>query len=99
MIISVLALAIALAAGTVLSFLFFSVIIYAIDVHGVQWQFCPEAYKLTAVLYTVVVAVAFILNAGRLMLDKIGTLLKSTISGRKNRKRSVRSYADLHPTT
>ena len=41
-IISVLALAIALAAGTVLSFLFFSVIIYAIDVHGVQWQFCPE---------------------------------------------------------
>ena len=51
-IISVLALAIALAAGTVLSFLFFSVIIYAIDVHGVQWQFCPEAYKLTAVLYT-----------------------------------------------
>ena len=44
-IISVLALAIALAAGTVLSFLFFSVIIYAIDVHGVQWQFCPEAYK------------------------------------------------------
>ena len=32
-IISVLALAIALAAGTVLSFLFFSVIIYAIDVY------------------------------------------------------------------
>lgn len=85
-IISVLALAIALAAGTVLSFLFFSVIIYAIDVHGVQWQFCPEAYKLTAVLYTVVVAVAFILNAGRLMLDKIGTLLKAQYRAEKTGK-------------
>lgn len=58
----------------------------------------PEAYKLTAVLYTVVVAVAFILNAGRLMLDKIGTLLKHNI-GQKKQERSVRSYADLHPTT
>ncbi len=81
--ISVLALAIALVAGTVLSFLFFAVIIYAIDVHGVQWQFCPEAYKLTAVLYTVVVAVAFILNAGRLMLDKIGTLMKAQYRAEK----------------
>ena len=81
--ISVLALAIALVAGTVLSFLFFAVIIYAIDVHGVQWQFCPEAYKLTAVLYTVVVAVSFILNAGRLMLDKIGTLMKAQYRAEK----------------
>ena len=89
-IISVLALAIALAAGTVLSFLFFSVIIYAIDVHGVQWQFCPEAYKLTAVLYTVVVAVAFILNAGRLMLDKIGTLLKAQYRAEKTGNRKDR---------
>ena len=81
--ISVLALAIALVAGTVLSFLFFAVIIYAIDVHGVQWQFCPEAYKLTTVLYTVVVAVSFILNAGRLMLDKIGTLMKAQYRAEK----------------
>ncbi len=81
--ISVLALAIALVSGTVLSFLFFAVIIYAIDVHGVQWQFCPEAYKLTAVLYTVVVAVSFILNAGRLMLDKIGTLMKAQYRAEK----------------
>ena len=81
--ISVLALAIALVAGTVLSFLFFAVIIYAIDVHRVQWQFCPEAYKLTAVLYTVVVAVSFILNAGRLMLDKIGTLMKAQYRAEK----------------
>ena len=81
--ISVLALAIALVAGTVLSFLFFAVIIYVIDVHGVQWQFCPEAYKLTTVLYTVVVAVAFILNAGRLMLDKIGTLMKAQYRAEK----------------
>ncbi len=81
--ISVLALAIALVAGTVLSFLFFAVIIYAIDVHGVQWQFCPEAYKLTTVLYTVVVAVSFILNAGRFMLDKIGTLMKAQYRAEK----------------
>ena len=81
--ISVLALAIALVAGTVLSFLFFAVIIYVIDVHGVQWQFCPEAYKLTIVLYTVVVAVSFILNAGRLMLDKIGTLMKAQYRAEK----------------
>mgnify|MGYP001077827210 CR=1 FL=1 len=81
--ISVLALAIALVAGTVLSFLFFAVIIYVIDVHGVQWQFCPEAYKLTTVLYTVVVAVSFILNAGRLMLDKIGTLMKAQYRAEK----------------
>ena len=51
-----------------------------------QWQFCPEAYKITAILYTVVVAVAFILNAGRLMLDKIGTLLKAQYRVEKNRK-------------
>ena len=81
--ISVLALAIALVAGTVLSFLFFAVIIYAIDVHGVQWQFCPEAYKLTTVLYTVVMAVSFILNAGRLMRDKIGTLMKAQYRAEK----------------
>ncbi len=47
---------------------------------------CPEAYKLTAVLYTVVVAVAFILNAGRLMLDKIGTLLKAQYRAEKTGK-------------
>ena len=58
----------------------------------------PGSYKLTAVLYTVVVAVAFILNAGRLMLDKIGTLLKAQYRAEKQ-ERSVRSYADLHPTT
>ncbi len=76
-IIAVLALAIALVAGTVLSFLFFAVIIYVIDVQEVQWQFCPEAYRLTAILYTEVVTTAFILNAGKFMLDKIGTLLKA----------------------
>lgn len=100
--ISVLALAIALVAGTVLSFLFFAVIIYAIDVHGVQWQFCPEAYKLTAVLYTVVVAVSFILNAGRLMLDKIGTLMKAQYRAEKIGKigtilcRLVPNYMTFH---
>ncbi len=101
-IISVLALAIALVAGTVLSFLFFAVIIYAIDVHGVQWQFCPEAYKLTTVLYTVVVAVSFILNAGRLMLDKIGTLMKAQYRAEKIGKigtilcRLVPNYMTFH---
>ena len=100
--ISVRALAIALVAGTVLSFLFFAVIIYAIDVHGVQWQFCPEAYKLTAVLYTVVVAVSFILNAGRLMLDKIGTLMKAQYRAEKIGKigtilcRLVPNYMTFH---
>ena len=100
--ISVLALAIALVAGTVLSFLFFAVIIYAIDVHGVQWQFCPEAYKLTTVLYTVVVAVSFILNAGRLMLDKIGTLMKAQYRAEKIGKigtilcRLVPNYMTFH---
>lgn len=75
--ISVLALAIALVAGTVLSVLFFAVIIYVIGVQKVQWQFCLEAYRTTAILYTMVVAVAFILNAGKLVLDRIGNLLKA----------------------
>ena len=81
--ISVLAFVIALAAGTVLSFLFFAVIIYIIDVQKVQWQFCLEAYKITAILYIVVVTVAFTLNAGRLMPEKIGTLLKAQYRAEK----------------
>lgn len=80
---SVLALAAALAAGTILSFLFFAVIIYGIGIKGVQWQFCPEAYKLTVILYTVVMAMAFALNAGKFMWDKIGTLLKAQYRSEK----------------
>lgn len=58
----------------------------------------PEAYKLTAVLYTVVVAVAFILNAGRLMLDKIGTLLKAQYraENRKDRYVLMQTCTQLH---
>ena len=43
-------------------------------------------FSFTAVLYAVVVAVAFILNAGRLMLDKIGTLLKAQYRAEKTGK-------------
>lgn len=42
-----------------------------------QWQFRLEAYKITTILYIIVVAVVFVMNAGKLMLDKIGTLLKA----------------------
>lgn len=86
LVISVLALAIALAAGTILSLIFFAIIIYGIEIQGVQWQFCLEAYKITTILYTVVVAVAFVLNAGKLMLDKIGTLLKAQFRADKRGK-------------
>lgn len=82
-VISVLALAAALAAGTVLSFLFFAVIVYGIDIKGVQWQFCLEAYKITVILYTAVMAVAFALNGVKLMRDKIGTLLKAQYRSEK----------------
>ncbi len=85
-IISVLVLAIALAAGTVLSLFFFVIIIYGIDVQGVQWQFCLEAYQITTILYAIVVAVAFVMNAGKLMLDKIGTLLKAQYRAEKRGK-------------
>lgn len=85
-VISVLALAAALMAGTMLSFLFFAVIIYGIGIQGVQWQFCPEAYKITVILYTAVMCVAFALNVGKLMWDKIGTLLKAQYRSEKGGK-------------
>ncbi len=45
----------------------------------------PEAYKHSSSIYSSV-AVAFILNAGRLMLDKIGTLLKAQYRAEKTGK-------------
>lgn len=61
--IAVLALVSALAAGTVLSFLFFAVIRYGIGIEGLQWRLSLEPYILTVLLYAVVIALTFMLNA------------------------------------
>lgn len=72
-----MALAAALAAGTVLSGFFFAVIIYGIGIEGVQWRFCTASYKITVLLYLVVMAAAFLWNAVGTLREKIGTLLKA----------------------
>lgn len=77
MVIAGMALAAALAAGTVLSGFFFAVINYGIGIKGVQWQFCPASYKITVLLYLVVMAAAFLWNAVGTLREKIGTLLKA----------------------
>lgn len=82
-VISVLALAAALVTGTILSFLFFAVIVYVIGIQGVRWLFCLDAYKVTVILYIVVMSVAFVLHAGKLMRDNIGTLLKAQYRSEK----------------
>ena len=71
------ALVAALAAGTVLSGFFFAVINYGIGIEGVQWQFRLASYKVTILLYLVVMAAAFLWNAVGIMREKIGTLLKA----------------------
>lgn len=85
-VVSLSALAAALAAGTVLSFLFFAVILYGIGITGVQWQFCSEAYKITFILYAAVTAAAFVWNGGKFMRDKIGILLKAKYRSEKTGK-------------
>lgn len=75
--IAVLALVAALAAGTVLSLLFFVVIQYGIGIEGIHWKLSPEPYKMTILLYAVVIAFTFALNAGSLLREKIGTLMKA----------------------
>lgn len=75
--VALLALTAALAVGTILSFLFFAVIIYGIGIDGVQWQLRLEPYKITVLLYAVVMAITFVLNAAKLLHEKIGVLLKA----------------------
>lgn len=77
MVIAGVALAAALAAGTVLSGFFFAVINYGIGIEGVQWQFRLASYKITVLLYLVVMAAAFLWNAVGTLREKIGTLLKA----------------------
>lgn len=82
--------------------LFFAVIIYGIDIQGVQWQFCMEAYRNTVILYTLAAVVGFSLNASRFMLDKIGTLLKAQYRAEKKGKifailcKLAPEYMNLH---
>ncbi|MDO5423715.1 MAG: FtsX-like permease family protein [Eubacteriales bacterium] len=74
--VAILALVAALAAGTVLSVLFFAVIQYGIGIEGLHWKLNPEPYKITIVLYTVVIGLTFVLNAGSLLRERIGVLIK-----------------------
>ncbi len=75
--VALLALLAALTAGTMLSLGFFAVILYGIGIRGVQWRLSPEPYKITAVLYALVLAVTFAWSGGRLLRSKIGVLLRA----------------------
>lgn len=75
--VALLALLAALAAGTMLSLGFFAVILYGIGIRGVQWRLSPEPYKITALLYALVLAVTFAWSGGRLLRGKIGVLLRA----------------------
>lgn len=76
-VVAALALLAALAAGTVLSLLFFMVIQYGIGIGGIRWRLSPEPYKMTSLLYAVVIAVTFALHAGSFLRENIGTLMKA----------------------
>lgn len=75
--VTALALAAALAAGTLLSWLFFGIIRYGISIVGVKWGLSLEQYKITAFLYLVALAPAFIFHAGSILREKISFLLKA----------------------
>ena len=81
--IAALALAAALAAGTILSFLFFAVIIYGIGIEGVQWQFRLEPYGITVLFYFAIMVIAFLWNAVGILREKIGNLLKAQYRSEK----------------
>lgn len=78
-----LALLAALMTGTILSFLFFTVITHGIGIDGVQWQFRLEPYKITVLLFAVIIGIAFVIAALRLLQEKIGTLLKAQYHAEK----------------
>lgn len=83
MAVAVCALAAALVVGTLLSFVFFFVIVYGIGIKGVQWQLSLEPYKITVFLYVATMIITIILHAGKLSRDRIGTLLKAPFHAEK----------------
>lgn len=83
MIVAGSALAAALVAGTVLSLLFFTVIQYGIGIEGIRWRLRMEPYKMTVILYAVVLALTLGLNIGNLLREKIGVLMKAQYRSEK----------------
>lgn len=81
--IAILALVAALAAGTVLSVAFFAVIQYGIGIEGLHWRLNPEPYKMTIVLYAVVIGFTFALNVGSLLRERIAVLIKAQYRSEK----------------
>lgn len=81
--VAILALVAALAAGTALSVLFFAVIQYGIGIEGLHWKLSSEPYKMTIILYAVVIGLTFILNVGSLLREKIGVLIKAQYRSEK----------------
>lgn len=81
--VAILALVAALAAGTALSVLFFTVIQYGIGIEGLHWKLSSEPYKMTIILYAVVIGLTFILNVGSLLREKIGVLIKAQYRSEK----------------
>ena len=81
--VAILALVAALAAGTALSVLFFAVIQYGIGIEELHWKLSSEPYKMTIILYAVVIGLTFILNVGSLLREKIGVLIKAQYRSEK----------------
>lgn len=81
--VAILALVAALAAGTALSVLFFAIIQYGIGIEGLHWKLSSEPYKMTIILYAVVIGLTFILNVGSLLREKIGVLIKAQYRSEK----------------
>lgn len=95
--IAILALVAALALGTTLSILFFAVIQYGIGIEGLHWKLSPEPYKITIVLYAVVISLTFILNVGSLLRERIGILIKAQYRSEK-KGLFYRLLYRFHPT-
>lgn len=81
--IAILALVAALVTGTVLSVAFFAVIQYGIGIEGLRWRLSSEPYKMTIVLYAVVIGLTFVLNVGSLLRERIGVLIKAQYRSEK----------------
>lgn len=94
--IAILALVAALMIGTVLSVVFFAVIQYGIGVEGVHWRLSPRPYKITIILYAVVIGLTFVLNVGSLLRERIGVLIKAQYHSEK-KGRFYRMLCRLHP--
>lgn len=84
--VSVLALVVALAVGTVLSILFYGFIRYALGIEGLMWRFDLKPYWITVLLYGLTAFVTIFIQGSFMYFPKIDQLLKTPFKAEKKGK-------------